>query len=45
MNWFDMIERYYELKIYSDEDIKIFVQAGRITEDEFKKITGSEYTE
>lgn len=29
MNWFEKIKRYYDLKCYEDEDVKIFVQAKK----------------
>ena len=32
MNWFEKIERYYNKVLYNDEDVKAFVQAGKITE-------------
>ncbi|WP_195264099.1 XkdX family protein [Clostridium sp. 1001275B_160808_H3] len=43
MNWFEKIKRYYDLKCYDDEDIKIFVQAKKINEEQYAEITGEEY--
>lgn len=43
MNWFEKIERYYNKGLYNDEDVKAFVQAGKITEIEYKQITKKEY--
>lgn len=45
MNWFEMIKRYYDMGKYTDEQVKVFVRAGRITEEQYKEITGLEYTE
>ena len=41
---FSYIKEYYDLKLYTNEDIKIFVQAGWITNADFKTITGIDYT-
>lgn len=42
--WFTMVDKYYnEDKFYSKDDVKIFVQAKYITEEEYKKITNEDY--
>ena len=38
------IKEYYDLKLYTVDDIKVFVQVNWITVDEFKTITGVDYT-
>lgn len=43
MNWFEKIKRYYDLKCYDYEDIKIFVQAKKINEEQYAEITDEEY--
>lgn len=43
MNWFEKIERYYKNGLYTNEQVKVFVQAGKITEIEYKEITGENY--
>ncbi|MDB1956526.1 XkdX family protein [Clostridium tertium] len=43
MNWFEKIKRYYDLKRYEDEDVKIFVQAKKINEEQYEEIAGKEY--
>lgn len=43
MNWFEKIQRYYNERRYTDEQVRTFVKAGKITEEEFKIITGKEY--
>lgn len=43
-NWyFDMAEKYFNLKIYKVNDVKLFVEAKRITEHDFKQITGEDF--
>ncbi len=43
MNWFEKIERYYKNGLYTNEQVKVFVQAGKITEIEYKEITSEDY--
>lgn len=43
MNWFEKIKRYYDKGIYTNEDVEIFVQTGKITEEQFKLITLQKY--
>lgn len=43
MNWYSKIKRYYDKGYYSVDDVKIFVEAGKITEEQFKEITGEDY--
>ncbi len=40
---FDSIKRYYDMGKYTNEQIKIFVRAKWITEEEFEEITEEEY--
>lgn len=42
--WYNMIKGYFDRGFYTEEQIKIFVKARYITEEEFKEITGSDYT-
>ncbi|WP_195945902.1 XkdX family protein [Paraclostridium bifermentans] len=42
---YEMAERYFGLKIYKIEDVKLFVQADRISKEEFTEITGEDYDE
>lgn len=39
-----VIKRYYDIGIYSKESVKVFVVAGKITAEDYKLITGDEYT-
>lgn len=42
--WFDTVEEYYKDGLYSKYDVKVFVVAKMITEEEYEKITGDKYT-
>jgi len=42
---YKVVKRYYDKGIYSDEDVAKFVVARRLTAEEYKSITGSEYNE
>lgn len=37
-----IVKRFYERGIYSKEDVATFVQAGKLTPEEYKEITGEE---
>lgn len=39
-----VIKRYYDMGIYSKENVKVFVVAGKITAEDYQAITGDEYT-
>ncbi|WP_343101926.1 XkdX family protein [Romboutsia sp. MSSM.1001216sp_RTP31141st1_G3_RTP31141_220114] len=43
MDWFEKINRYYGKGKYTKEEVKVFVISGKITEDEYKEITGEDY--
>lgn len=38
---FEIVKRFYDRKIYNADDVKKFVLSGKITADEYKKITGN----
>ena len=42
---FKIVKRYYDKGIYSKEDVATFVKAGKITAEQYKEITGEDYTE
>ena len=42
---FKIVKRYFDKGIYDVDDVKKFVRVGKITEEQFKEITGEEYTE
>lgn len=41
---YNSIKKYYDMGKYTDEQMKVFVKAGWITEAEYKTITGKKYT-
>ena len=41
--YFETIKKYYDKKIYKKAHIKAFVKAGKLTEEEYKLITGEDY--
>lgn len=40
---YKIVKRYYDKGIYSADDVKKFVEAGKITEEEYKDIVGENY--
>ena len=42
---FKIIKRYYDKGFYVKEDVKVFVKANQITEEEYQEITGEAYSE
>ncbi|WP_461241217.1 XkdX family protein [Paucilactobacillus sp. N302-9] len=40
----DLVKKYYKLGFYTDDNLSIFIQAGYITADDFKELTGTAYT-
>lgn len=40
MNWFDKIKSYYERNLWTKEQVKVAVEKGKITEEEYKEIVG-----
>ena len=43
MNWFLTAKRYYDMGFYTNEQVKVFVAAGKITAKQYKEITGIDY--
>ena len=41
--WFDSVKRYYDMKFYTKENVRVFVVANMISEEDYKKITGDTY--
>lgn len=37
------VKRYYDKGTYTTSDVATFVKAGKITEEEYKLITGEDY--
>ena len=40
---FKVVKRYYDIKIYSEDNVKVFVRADKITAEKYKEITGDVY--
>lgn len=40
---FNIIKRYYNRRIYTKENVAVFVKSGKITAEQYKEITGTEY--
>jgi len=43
MDWYTIVRRHYDAGRYTNNDVKVFVQAGKITPEQYKQITGEEY--
>jgi uncharacterized XkdX family phage protein len=43
MNWFKKIKNYYKLGLWSIEQVRNAVIAGKITAEQFELITGEPY--
>lgn len=41
---FKIVKRYYDMGIYTNDKVKVFVVANRLTAEEYRLITGDEYT-
>lgn len=39
----DLVIRFYNQKIYKDEDLPIFVRVGWISANDYKELTGKNY--
>ena len=44
-DYYSIVKKFYEMGIYTSENVKIFVLVGDITEEQYKEITGEEYTD
>ena len=42
---FDVVKRFYDIGLYSKANVRVFVQAGRITAEQYEQITGQPYVE
>lgn len=40
---YNIIKRYHDRGIYSKENVAVFVASGKITMEQFREITGTEY--
>lgn len=44
-SYYKTVKRYYDKGIYDNEDVALFVRAGRLTPEEYERITGEPYEE
>ena len=42
---FEMVKRYYKMKVWSEARVRNAVVKGWLTEEEFTEITGKDYAE
>lgn len=42
---YKVVKRYYDKGFYTEEDVKKFVKAGKLTPEEYEDITGTAYSE
>lgn len=40
-----VVKRYYDMGIYTKDNVAMFVKAGKITPEQYKTITGDDYVE
>ena len=40
---FTIVKRYFDKGIYTIDNVRTFVRAGRLTEEQYKEITGEDY--
>ena len=40
---FEKVKRFYDLKLYTDKQVRKFSEKGFITTDQYKEITGEAY--
>ena len=43
MNWYEKIKKYYNADYYTIQQMRLFVDAKKITKAEYKEITGQDY--
>ena len=40
---YKIVKRFFDRKIYTKENVAVFVASGKITAEQYKEITGTEY--
>lgn len=43
MQWYSLIKQYYEAGYYTEDNVKVFLVAGKITVEQFEAITSENY--
>ena len=41
---FEKVKRFYEMGLYSVENVAVFVEKGKLTAEQFEEITGQTYS-
>lgn len=41
---FEVIKNYYKKGLYTDENVKVYVEAGTLSKAQYEEITGKPYT-
>lgn len=44
MDWFKTVNNFYKGGQYDKDDVKVFVEKGKITLEQYQQITDEEYT-
>ncbi|MDU6113836.1 MAG: XkdX family protein [Paeniclostridium sordellii] len=44
MNWYEKINYYYKEKLWTIDQVKVGVERDKITQEQFKEITGEDYS-
>lgn len=43
MDWFTLVKRYYDNGRYTNDNVAVFVQAGKITSVQYEEIIGEPF--
>lgn len=43
--YYKTVKRYYDKGLYTEDDVAVFVRTGKITKEEYERITGKPYEE
>lgn len=43
MNWYEKIKSYYDRGLWTKEQVKKAVEMNKITQEQYKEITGEDY--
>jgi uncharacterized XkdX family phage protein len=43
MNWYPLVKGYFDKGYYTVDKVRVFVETGKITPEQFQTITGDEY--
>ena len=43
MQWYSLVKRYYDAGYYTNDNVRVFVEANKITAAQYQEITDEEY--